>query len=120
MAPELTAPVIPSAPSVARCWAQLLFVHREDCSLVLDGVVVQAREGDVPTGTPFSLRCDVPASAGGWVADRLNVLADKERLMLLELRTEPSGPKARLLVGDLALVLALERASGWPVLTTLR
>ena len=111
------APLISPAPSAARCWARLLFVRRDDWSLVLDGVVDESREADVPAGTPFSLRCDMPVSAGGWVADHLRVFAEENRLMLLELRKEPSGAKARVLVGDLALVLKLERASGWPALT---
>ena len=108
------APVIPAAPSAARCRARLLFVRRDEWSLVLDGVVDETPEGGVPTGTPFSLRCDMPVSAGGWVLDQLRAIVDEDRAMLLELRTERSGQKARFLVGDLVLVLTLERASGWP------
>ena len=97
-----------------RCWARLLFCSSDEDALVLDAVVDQCDDATVPLGMPFSLRVAVPPDAGRWAAFRLELCADEEQLVLMELHDSPAGPKARLLAGDLALVLSLEEASGWP------
>jgi hypothetical protein len=97
-----------------RCWARLLFCSSDELAFVLDAVVEQCEDATVPLGMPFSLRVASPPDTRSWVAFQLEPWAEQEQLVLVELQDSPAGPKARFLAGDLALVLPLEEASGWP------
>jgi hypothetical protein len=97
-----------------RCRARLLFCTGDELGLVLDAVVEHCDDATVPVGMPFSLRVATPPGAGRWAAVRLELCAEHEQSVLMELHDSTAGPKARLLAGDLALVLPLEEASGWP------
>jgi hypothetical protein len=95
----------------------VVFCRRENLSLILDAVVEECEDATVPSGMPFALRVAIPTSAGRWVSIQLEAFAEQDRLVLVELQDGPSASQARLLAGDLALLLTLEDASGWPVLT---
>ena len=99
-----------------RCWARLLFCSSDERALVLDAVVEHCDDAAVQVGMPFSLRVASPPAAGGWAAAQLELCAEHEQSILMELHNSPAGPKARFLAGDLALVLPLQEASGWPTL----
>jgi hypothetical protein len=100
--------------SIPRCSARLVFASRQLLSLVLDAVVEECGGSTVPPGTPFSLRVAVPASARR-VASQLEAFAREERLLVLKLVGAATGPSVRLQAGDVAMVLRLEDATGWPV-----
>ena len=108
---------VPAGSLPHRCLAKVVFCRREGLSLVLDALVEECEDGTVPSGMPFALRVARPTSAGRWVSFQLETFAQEERLVLVELQDGPMGPQARLLAGDLALILKLEDASGWPALT---